>query len=232
MPLECQHQESENMMPALNKSGCISKLDDQTRLDHKREYARKWRKKNVEHIRIYQHKYAHQYYRKNRERIIKKTSKYRRQHPDYMKAWRKENAGHVSIYHHNYHRQYYHENRERIIAKVREYRQEHPEDSEKKRKRGLLWRKKNMTPERNRKNRLKFKFGISPTDYSNMIEKQKGVCGVCKQPPNGKLPLVVDHDHVTENVRGLLCVPCNLSLSWLEETEWLEKAVAYLQRGS
>ncbi|MCI4340485.1 MAG: endonuclease VII domain-containing protein [Thermoplasmata archaeon] len=44
--------------------------------------------------------------------------------------------------------------------------------------------------------------------------------------------LVVDHDHKTEKVRGLLCAGCNGSLGKLgDDVEGLERAIAYLRRG-
>ena len=58
-------------------------------------------------------------------------------------------------------------------------------------------------------------YGMTPQDYTDLFEKQNGVCGVCKEP-GGKHSmtenLLVDHDHITNRVRGLVCCPCNLML--------------------
>ena len=43
--------------------------------------------------------------------------------------------------------------------------------------------------------------------------------------------LVVDHDHKTGKVRGLLCHNCNRALGLLKDsTEYLENCISYLKR--
>lgn len=42
--------------------------------------------------------------------------------------------------------------------------------------------------------------------------------------------LVVDHDHATGLIRGLLCRRCNLALAVIEQPDLLGAAVAYLDR--
>lgn len=63
------------------------------------------------------------------------------------------------------------------------------------------------------------KYGLSETDWLAILERQGGVCAVCKRPPTtGRL--CVDHDHVKGfkamppekrrlYTRGLLCFFCN-----------------------
>lgn len=67
------------------------------------------------------------------------------------------------------------------------------------------------------------KYGITPEKYNAMLEKQHGVCAICKAADNGRtrdgrspLPFMVDHDHVTGKVRGLLCAACNFLVGLLE----------------
>ncbi len=62
-----------------------------------------------------------------------------------------------------------------------------------------------------------------------MLEQQDDACAICLKPftktPN------VDHNHVTNVIRGLLCTRCNLGVAFLEEQdEWEAKARAYLAR--
>lgn len=47
-------------------------------------------------------------------------------------------------------------------------------------------------------------YGITRDEYAQLLEFQGGRCYVCRRNP-GKRRLAVDHDHVTGDVRGLLC---------------------------
>ena len=82
-----------------------------------------------------------------------------------------------------------------------------------------------------RRTSLKKLYGITAEEYDAMLESQGNVCAICKKPQPTKRRLSVDHDHETGKVRGLLCTTCNLVLGY-HETDWLEKAKAYLRRHS
>ena len=44
------------------------------------------------------------------------------------------------------------------------------------------------------------------------------------------MKLCVDHDHITGEIRGLLCQQCNKGLGdFADSVEYLKSAVAYLQ---
>jgi hypothetical protein len=81
---------------------------------------------------------------------------------------------------------------------------------------------------------LKHTYGITRAEYERMFAAQDGCCAICRQPGKvnkGRLrALHVDHDHVTGQVRGLLCHQCNVSLHVIERPEWLTAAHQYLQR--
>ena len=51
---------------------------------------------------------------------------------------------------------------------------------------------------------------------------------------NGRpMPLYVDHDHVTGQIRGLLCYRCNVALATLgDNTAGLWEMVDYLERAN
>ncbi len=55
------------------------------------------------------------------------------------------------------------------------------------------------------------RYGITLTQYGQLLEFQGGRCAICERPP-GQLHLSVDHDHETGAVRGLLCQRCNALL--------------------
>lgn len=59
------------------------------------------------------------------------------------------------------------------------------------------------------------KYGLSKSDYFELLARQEGRCAICKQTK--LFPLFVDHDHMTGQVRGLLCRLCNLALGSLHD---------------
>lgn len=77
---------------------------------------------------------------------------------------------------------------------------------------------------------LKTQYGISESDYSDLIRKQGGVCAICFMPKQKqKRRFSVDHDHNTGTVRALLCGRCNTSLGVFEfSSGWLISALCYL----
>lgn len=82
--------------------------------------------------------------------------------------------------------------------------------------------KKKQDPERlklsKRKSRLLYRYGLTLEEYDKMAQQQHNRCGICKQiKPNKNKLLVVDHNHKTGKVRGLLCIQCNSALGYLKE---------------
>lgn len=71
---------------------------------------------------------------------------------------------------------------------------------------------------------LKRLYGMSLLVYEIMKEEQHGLCAICKREAD----LVVDHDHRTGTVRGLLCQSCNRGMGMLGEDN-LQSAMAYVQ---
>ena len=90
--------------------------------------------------------------------------------------------------------------------------------------------------ERRRDQVYKRRFGISLDDYNALLEKQNGVCAICKntetETGNGGdiKRLSVDHCHTTGIVRGLLCASCNnLLFRAKDNTVLLRTAAVYLE---
>jgi hypothetical protein len=88
-----------------------------------------------------------------------------------------------------------------------------------KRRRNLrlqAWRKKNAqaAKARDRRARLKAKYGVSESQVDAMRTAQHGACAICEKATTR---LMVDHDHVTGKVRALLCQTCNTFLGWYEK---------------
>lgn len=79
-----------------------------------------------------------------------------------------------------------------------------------------------------RRARLK-RYGLTPETYAKMLEQQNGRCAVCFAKPSD-YPLVVDHCHATDEVRGLLCNNCNVLLGHARDNaEILQAAIDYLR---
>ena len=71
------------------------------------------------------------------------------------------------------------------------------------------------------------RYGLSLERYHQILAQQEGRCIFCNSTK-----VVVDHDHKTGKVRGLLCRPHNAAIGMLGDTEGsLMKVLDYL-RGS
>jgi nitrate/TMAO reductase-like tetraheme cytochrome c subunit len=78
--------------------------------------------------------------------------------------------------------------------------------------------KANYNPIKSRAKNLKNRFGLSLEDYDQMLESQNGQCKICgTDTPGNKGRFVVDHNHVTGEVRGLLCWSCNVGIGHLQD---------------
>lgn len=78
-------------------------------------------------------------------------------------------------------------------------------------------------------------YGLASEQHAAMFLLQQGVCAICRDPdrsmPTGKPGggLVVDHNHETGEVRGLLCSRCNAAIGMLADDEGsLRRAYYYL----
>ena len=88
-------------------------------------------------------------------------------------------------------------------------------------------KKRTYSREQRRKWALKALYGLTVKDYNEKLAAQNGVCEICKS--DMKRP-VVDHDHDTGVMRGILCHRCNVRLSGWEEKQWHAAAMQYLER--
>ena len=91
--------------------------------------------------------------------------------------------------------------------------------------------KKVRSYEAYRKWDLKRRYGISPEEYNEMFEMQKGCCYICKRHQTEfKNKLHVDHNHHNGELRRLLCGNCNTGLGmFMDSPELLIKAAEYLR---
>lgn len=84
-----------------------------------------------------------------------------------------------------------------------------------------------------REQHLKHKYGITTTQYEEMLAEQQHKCAACgNEDVHNQLykSLVVDHCHKTGTVRGLLCHSCNTTLgASKEDATRLEACIRYLR---
>lgn len=80
---------------------------------------------------------------------------------------------------------------------------------------------------------VKWKYGITETEWMALYNEQKGLCAICRGPGVAPNFLVVDHNHETGQIRGLLCDGCNRGIALLQEDpEFLRSAARYLARAA
>lgn len=83
-----------------------------------------------------------------------------------------------------------------------------------------------------RKMNLKQNYNMTVEDYEAMLAAQSSLCLICSMDftKDIKTPHI-DHDHVTGQIRGILCHYCNLGLGQFKDnTETLKNAVTYLEK--
>lgn len=78
--------------------------------------------------------------------------------------------------------------------------------------------------------RLKTQYGLSVEDFEKRLVAQDGKCLICQEPFTEDSPPVVDHDHKTGAIRGLLCNNHNFLLGLAgDDVDVLVRAIQYLR---
>lgn len=74
------------------------------------------------------------------------------------------------------------------------------------------------------------KFGLTVNSYNLLLKKQNYKCAICKcSLKELKKRFSVDHNHKTNQIRGLLCPQCNSILGFAKEkAEILQNCISYL----
>jgi hypothetical protein len=74
---------------------------------------------------------------------------------------------------------------------------------------------------------LRRTYGITLEEFDALVEASGGRCPLCLKPPS---TWVVDHDHKTKRVRGVLCVFCNHRvIGRHRDPELFDRAAEYLR---
>ena len=139
----------------------------------------------------------------NRARVNAKARAWAKANPDKKRAW---------------HAQWRRANPEKIKANAAAYRTKH----------GI------RIKANHRRNHLRYKFNLTIAEFNRLLKKQRGKCAICGTKETSPLKcFVVDHDHSTGAVRGLLCFHCNAGIGHLKDDPLLLRAAyAYLKKAA
>jgi hypothetical protein len=79
---------------------------------------------------------------------------------------------------------------------------------------------------------LKCRYGISLEQKKQMYDDQKGLCKLCgKSLPDDFRKAAIDHDHDTDEIRGLLHLSCNWMVGIVEtKADLIVLIHGYLER--
>lgn len=132
-------------------------------------------------------------------------------------------------------REFHHRNKTKINEKRRAIRAANPEMAEAQR----AWRRAKLdaNPHLEREWHLRRLYRMSIQEHFDLWCSQRGCCAICGTDggrwllrSKSRPKLVVDHDHETGKVRGLLCVRCNTLLGAIDDKMFLQRATTYVRR--
>jgi len=177
----------------------------------KRERHIRWRADNPEKVREQNRIRTTRWYAKNPDKAKANSDRWRAENPEKVRA-----AG-VRLYAKNPEK-----------ARMKEARWRAANLEKVKASKIRLYAK---NPEKVRASHRKSKYGITQEQWDALFTFQGNCCANCgSTEPGSKKHWSTDHDHVTGEVRGILCHPCNIGLGHLrDDIDILLKAVEYLK---
>jgi Recombination endonuclease VII len=118
---------------------------------------------------------------------------------------------------------------ERCRAAVKAWRQAHPEKARATTKkyqqsaRGIATRHAYV---------IQYIYGITLEEKEALFVSQGSKCGCCgSSKPDNKNGWIVEHCHITDRVRGIVCHPCNITIGHLEANpDRLNAVKKYLEK--
>lgn len=154
---------------------------------------------------------------------IKKKDRKPFDQKSYSKEYREKHLAKITAYQKEYHKanrerarekqkDWRSRNHQKFIDNVKRYRKRHPEKA-------VQWN-------------VKCKYGLSLEQLAALGME----CNICrrslKRRGDKKDWPHIDHDHLTDEVRGILCVRCNAGIGqFRDDVGLLWKAIVYLSRG-
>lgn len=97
------------------------------------------------------------------------------------------------------------------------------------------WQQSDIGKKTARKAHLSQQYKITLQEYDEMLEEQNYCCAICGTDvascdKGSGNHLAVDHCHITNKVRGLLCASCNILLGKAKDNiTILQSAISYLK---
>ena len=159
-------------------------------------------------------------------------SEKRKKKLEYQRKWMKANPEKVIAY-----RKKHRNNKEKAKKwaknnpdKIKEYgkrsnKKRYEENPEKHRRRSREYYHNNKL--KVKISRIKRDYGMSFEEYENMIGTSCPICG----KSFGESAPCIDHDHKTNQVRGILCSTCNMALGLLnDDISIFFNAITYLKK--
>lgn len=164
------------------------------------------------------------------------SKRWKEKHPEdykkYLKKWKIEHKGYDKIY--------YKKHKEAIDNRHKKYRKKHKKKYQKQRQKNYCKHKvrekkyrenyHRKYPEKRKNYQLIKKYNITLNQYNELLKKQNNCCAICNTNQSEFKPkFAVDHNHETDQVRGLLCIKCNSVIGYAKDSiEILDKAKVYL----
>lgn len=120
--------------------------------------------------------------------------------------------------------------KEKRAARFQEYYKDN-KDRLKEYQKGYRSKNKIKLALQDKEKRYKDKYNITIEILEQKLKEQDNKCLICNKEFDLKTRPVVDHDHKTNKLRGMLCDNCNLGLgNFQDNTDILISAIEYLKK--
>ena len=169
--------------------------------------------KNPEKYKAAQRKYA----LRNHLAVERRSKAYALRNREKLRVYKRQWANKNREFLKSWHAEYYRNNERKIRARSRQ------------------WRKLNKPRalESMKDRQLRILYGVDRNWLKNAIKTQGGRCALCNtNRPGGRGTWSVDHDHKNGEIRGLLCLRCNIGLGYFEDSPKIIQAASNYLRSA